>query len=149
MQTANTNEWFASWFDSPYYHKLYSNRDDGEAADFLTRLTAHLSLPKTVHILDLACGAGRHSRVLHQLGYHVTGCDLSSNSILEAQEKASDGMSFFVHDMRNPLPDTYDVALNLFTSFGYFDHVEDNSRVLDSIYNGLSENGLLVIATFY
>lgn len=145
MQTANTNEWFASWFDSPYYHKLYSNRDDNEAEGFLTHLTAHLSLDKTAHLLDLACGAGRHSRVLNKLGYRVTGCDLSPNSILEAQEKAADGMTFFVHDMRDTLPETYDVALNLFTSFGYFDQVEDNSKVLKSVYNGLSQNGLLVI----
>ena len=145
MQTANTNEWFASWFDSPYYHKLYSNRDDNEAEGFLTQLTAHLSLDKTAHLLDLACGAGRHSRVLNKLGYRVTGCDLSPNSILEAQEKAADGMTFFVHDMRDTLPETYDVALNLFTSFGYFDQVEDNSKVLKSVYDGLSQNGLLVI----
>jgi len=145
MQTDNTNEWFASWFDSPYYHQLYSNRDDSEAEGFLTRLTSHLSLPKTAHLLDLACGAGRHSRVLHKLGYRVTGCDLSPNSILEAQEKAAEGMSFFVHDMRDSLPETYDIALNIFTSFGYFDHVEDNSRVLNSVYNGLTENGLLII----
>ncbi len=145
MQTANTNEWFASWFDSPYYHKLYCNRDDNEAEGFLTQLTAHLSIDKTAHLLDLACGAGRHSRVLNKLGYSVTGCDLSPNSILEAQEKAAEGMTFFVHDMRDPLPETYDIALNLFTSFGYFDQVEDNSKVLKSVYNGLSQNGLLVI----
>lgn len=145
MQTQNTNEWFASWFDSPYYHLLYQNRDEHEAADFLTLLTAHLRLPKTAHLLDLACGAGRHSRVLHSLGYRVTGCDLSPNSIREAQEKATEGMEFFVHDMRNPLPGKYDVTLNLFTSFGYFDNVLDNAKVLTSVANSLTENGLLII----
>lgn len=145
MQTHNTNEWFTSWFDSPYYHILYQNRDENEATDFLTRLMAHLRLPHTAHLLDLACGAGRHSRVLHRLGYRVTGCDLSPNSIHEAQEKASENMSFFVHDMRNPLPGKYDVALNLFTSFGYFEQIGDNARVLESIHNSLFENGLLII----
>ncbi|ASS47646.1 MAG: hypothetical protein A3D31_17630 [Candidatus Fluviicola riflensis] len=145
MQTQNTNEWFASWFDSPYYHLLYKNRDENEAADFLTLLTAHLRLPKTAHLLDLACGAGRHSRVLHCLGYRVTGCDLSPNSIREAQEKATEGIDFFVHDMRDPLPGNYDVILNLFTSFGYFDNVQDNAKVLSSVFNALNENGLLII----
>jgi SAM-dependent methyltransferase len=145
MQTQNTNEWFASWFDSPYYHLLYQNRDENEAAGFLTLLTTHLRLPKTAHLLDLACGAGRHSRVLHNLGYRVTGCDLSPNSIREAQEKAATGMDFFVHDMRNPLPGNYDVVLNLFTSFGYFDNVQDNAKVLSSVSNALTENGLLII----
>lgn len=145
MHTENKNEWFASWFDSPYYHLLYQNRDENEAAAFLTLLTEHLRLPKTAHLLDLACGAGRHSRVLHNLGYRVTGCDLSPNSIQEAQEKASPGMEFFVHDMRNPLPRNYDVVLNLFTSFGYFDNVNDNAKVLTSVFNALPENGLLII----
>lgn len=145
MQKQETNEWFASWFDSPYYHVLYANRDEHEAEAFLTLLMQHLGLKHTTHLLDLACGAGRHSRVLHRLGYRVSGCDLSPNSIQEAKEKAVEGMDFFVHDMREPLPATYDTALNLFTSFGYFDDVSDNSRVLHSVHDGLHPDGLLVI----
>lgn len=145
MQTTNNEEWFASWFDSPYYHLLYCNRDEDEAEEFLTLLTARLQLETTTHILDLACGSGRHSRVLGKLGFRVSGCDLSPNSIAEAQRLASAGMSFFIHDMREPLSEKYDAVFNLFTSFGYFDHPSDNARVLNSVSQALNENGLLVI----
>lgn len=145
MQTNNNEEWFASWFDSPYYHMLYCNRDEFEAESFLTALTAHLHLQQHSHILDLACGSGRHSRVLGRLGYKVSGCDLSPNSISEAQKLATGNMAFFIHDMREPLPEKYDAVFNLFTSFGYFDHPSDNARVLNSVAQALPENGLLVI----
>lgn len=145
MGTHNNEEWFASWFDSPYYHMLYCNRDENEAESFLTLLTAHLQLPDSAHLLDLACGSGRHSRVLGRLGFQVSGCDLSPNSIAEAQRLASEGMYFFIHDMRDALPGTYDVIFNLFTSFGYFDHPSDNGKVLRSAADALEEGGLLII----
>lgn len=145
MHLEDKNEWFASWFDSPYYHVLYDNRDEHEAEGFLKLLTEHLAIPTTTHILDLACGAGRHSRVLHHLGYTVSGCDLSPNSIQEANEKAKSNMHFFVHDMREALPQQYDAVFNLFTSFGYFDQLSDNLSVLKSIHKALPQEGLLVI----
>jgi SAM-dependent methyltransferase len=145
MQEPKRNEWFATWFDSPYYHVLYQNRDDQEAHFFIERLCTYLRIPKGSKLLDLACGAGRHSRVLHELGYDVTGVDLSPNSICQASEHAKTGLRFFVHDMREPLADTYDTVMNLFTSFGYFDSISDNARVLTSVYNALNEGGTLVI----
>lgn len=145
MQLGDQKDWFATWFNSPYYHVLYQNRDENEACEFLEKLSEYLDLPKTTHILDLACGAGRHSRVLGKLGYTVSGCDLSENSIAEAKQKAPEGMVFFVHDMRNPLPKTYGAIFNLFTSFGYFDDKQDNLRVLHSVFNALESGGTLVI----
>ncbi len=145
MQLGDQKDWFATWFNSPFYHILYQNRDENEACEFLEKLSKYLGLPKTTHILDLACGAGRHSRVLGKLGYKVSGCDLSENSIAEAIEKAPEGMVFFVHDMRNPLPETYGAIFNLFTSFGYFEDKQDNLRVLQSVFNALEHNGTLVI----
>jgi SAM-dependent methyltransferase len=148
MQDPKRNEWFATWFDSPYYHILYQNRDDREARDFIERLCAYLRIPAGARLLDLACGAGRHSRVLHSLGYDVTGVDLSANSICQANQHATAGLRFYVHDMREPLPETFDAILNLFTSFGYFDSVSDNARVLASVHNALHDDGVLVIDFF-
>ena len=145
MQEQRKSEWFATWFDSPYYHMLYRDRDEEEARLFIERLCAFLQLKKGAKLLDLACGAGRHSRVLHSLGFDVTGADLSANSIGRAKENAPDGLKFFVHDMREPLNEHYDVVMNLFTSFGYFDSVSDNAKALTSIYNALNKDGVLVI----
>ena len=79
------DQWYASWFDTPYYHILYKDRGYEEAADFMRALTHSLNLEKNAHVLDLACGRGRHSMFLNQLGYRVTGVDLSENSIAFAK----------------------------------------------------------------
>lgn len=145
MQLNGKKEWFATWFNSRYYHILYKSRDDKEARKFIESLCRWMKIPADSKLLDLACGAGRHSRVLHDLGYNVSGCDLSENSIKEARENSPEDMNFFVHDMRNELPGKYDVIFNLFTSFGYFDDVCENLKVLKSAHNALNPEGRLVI----
>jgi SAM-dependent methyltransferase len=139
-------EWFASWFDSPYYHILYQDRDLEEAHNFMEKLDAVLGLPEKAEVLDLACGRGRHSRILHQFGYRVTGADLSCASIYEAQKSSEEGLEFLVHDMREVIPDrAFHAVFNLFTSFGYFEDHRDNVKVLQSIRVMLRENGLLIL----
>ena len=148
MNESCGGERFETWFNSPYYHILYEDRDELEAKEFITRLCNYLDLKPGTKTLDLACGAGRHSYVLHQLGLEVSGADLSPNSIATAKDEAPEGLHFFVHDMRDPLNEKFDVVMNLFTSFGYFDSLEDNAKAQNSIHNGLNENGLLVIDFF-
>lgn len=77
----DTTTWFTSWFDTPFYHILYKDRDDTEAQHFMDKLTGYLNIPEGGSILDLACGKGRHSIYLNSLGFDVTGADLSENSI--------------------------------------------------------------------
>ncbi|MGB1309467.1 MAG: class I SAM-dependent methyltransferase, partial [Oceanihabitans sp.] len=91
-------EWFASWFDSPFYHILYKDRDYTEAQQFMDNLTQYLNLPEKGKILDLACGKGRHSIYLNKLGYQVTGVDLSENSIAHAKQFENESLHFKVHD---------------------------------------------------
>jgi len=145
MKSSET-EWFASWFDSPYYPMLYRHRDESEAAELLTNLHQLLLLPKQACVLDLCCGQGRHSRTLHSLGYSVVGIDLSPAAIEYASKLALDGQRFEVQDMRLfSLPEKFDAVFNLFTSFGYFDSNEENMRVLHRIAGHLKQNGTLVI----
>lgn len=142
---SQTNSWFETWFDSPYYHILYKDRDDTEAQLFMDNLTHYLNLPEEAKILDLACGKGRHAIYLNQLGYDVTGSDLSENSITEASKSSNDTLRFKVHDMRIETAEKYDAVFNLFTSFGYFENEEDNFRTLAAIKNSLTEYGFAVI----
>lgn len=142
-------EWFEEWFNTPFYHILYKNRNTDEAEVFMRNLVQELEISATDHVLDLACGKGRHSIFLNQLGVRVTGADLSTNSIAEATKHANERLDFLVHDMRFPIPDRqFDVVVNLFTSFGYFDQQEENERVLKSIHQMLVPNGKLVIDFF-
>jgi SAM-dependent methyltransferase len=140
-----TNNWFASWFDTPYYHILYKDRNYREAQIFMDNLTHYLNLPDKAKVLDLACGKGRHSIYLNQLGYDVTGADLSENSIVEANKNANETLHFVVHDMRDSYEEKFDAIFNLFTSFGYFEKEEDNLKTLIAIKESLSEYGFAVI----
>ncbi|OFZ20422.1 MAG: hypothetical protein A3D92_14725 [Bacteroidetes bacterium RIFCSPHIGHO2_02_FULL_44_7] len=139
-------EWFATWFDSPFYHILYKYRDGQEASVFMNQLNETLALPESAEVLDLACGKGRHALTLHQLGYRVTGADLSCKSIQEASRCAREGLEFIVHDMRDVIPGKqFQAVFNLFTSFGYFDDRSGNLQVLSAVHTMLEEEGLLVL----
>ncbi|MFY7811521.1 MAG: class I SAM-dependent methyltransferase [Flavobacterium sp.] len=140
-----TENWFTNWFDTPYYHILYKERNDKEAKLFIDNLTHYLSLEKGSKILDLACGKGRHSLYLNELGYEVTGLDLSENSIKFAQKYENESLKFAIHDMRKPYHGKFDAVLNLFTSFGYFDTEEEHLSTLENIKNNVNENGLAVL----
>jgi len=138
-------EWFESWFDTEYYHKLYCNRNDDEASAFIEALFQHIKLPAGSKVADIACGKGRHSFVMTALGMDVCGYDLSPNSILAAREKKVPHTSFFVHDIRQPYQEHgFDAAFNLFTSFGYFSDPEDDLRALKNIHAMLKPGGIFV-----
>jgi SAM-dependent methyltransferase len=166
MSNVNTSDqWFASWFDTPYYHILYRDRDYTEAGAFMKRLTQRLKLDENAHIMDLACGRGRHSMYLNQLGYRVTGVDLSDSSIAFAKaelrktalihsthEESSSlapidtsKIDFHVHNMTLAYDQIFDAVFNLFTSFGYFDDAEDNLRTIKAIKENLKPGGYGVI----
>ncbi len=140
-----TQNWFASWFDTPYYHILYKDRNYREAQIFMDNLTHYLNLPEHAKVLDLACGKGRHSIYLNQLGFTVLGVDLSEKSIETANKNANKTLHFQIHDMREPLNEKFDAIFNLFTSFGYFDTDDDNLKTLIAIKEMLSEYGFAVI----
>jgi len=141
----DTDNWFASWFDTKYYHLLYKDRDDNEAQLFMKHLTTYLNLPENGSILDLACGKGRHATYLNSLEYSVTGVDLSKNSIDYAKQFENDTLKFDVHDMRTTYPEQFDAVFNLFTSFGYFENENDNINTLKAIQDSLNETGFGVI----
>ncbi len=139
-------EWFEDWFNSEYYHVLYKNRDQHEAEKFITNLVNHLKINKSAYLLDLACGKGRHAIFLNSLGFNLLGLDLSKNSITQAKEFENKNLHFQVHDMREVYKEnTFDIVLNLFTSFGYFNSLEENLKVIKSIHTQLKPNGKLII----
>jgi SAM-dependent methyltransferase len=138
--------WFASWFDSPYYHRLYANRDEREASAFIDRLVEHLRPAAGSRVLDLGCGAGRHSRHLAAKKLRVVGLDLSARSIAEAKRSRPRGVRFVRHDMREPFGTRrFDYVFNFFTSFGYFDNPSEHWRVVRNIADSLRDGGTLVL----
>lgn len=140
-----TENWYTSWFDTPYYHILYKNRDYKEAGIFMKNLTSFLNLHENDEVLDLACGKGRHAKYLNELGFNVTGVDLSPKSIAFAKQYENSSLHFKEHDMCVPYPKKFDAVFNLFTSFGYFENEEDNLRTIKAIKAELKPNGFAVI----
>ncbi len=139
-------EWFSTWFDSPYYHLLYSDRDQREADSFIDALVTYLHPKPNSRLLDLACGKGRHAVYLSAKGFDVTGVDLSVESIAHARQFEDEHLHFFEHDMREQLPHgPFDFIFNLFTSFGYFIHETENVVALRSATAALRPGGKMVI----
>lgn len=142
-------DWFELWFDSPYYHILYQHRDDKEASAFIDRLLDHLQPKPDAHMLDLACGNGRHAIHLAKQGYQVVGIDLSEENINEARRSEAENLSFFRHDIRQYFRvNFFDQVFNFFTSFGYFDREQDNIKALRAANWALKDGGTLVIDFF-
>ena len=141
--------WFEEWFDSPLYEKLYSNRDEKDAASLADLIEEVIPVSAYRNVLDLGCGRGRHSITLAQRGYQVTGIDLSNKAIEKAKriagQKNLNNVKFFVRDMRDPLPKQFDAIVNLFTTFGYFLEDEENRRVLRNTGKMLNQGGILFL----
>lgn len=138
--------WYTSWFNTPYYHDLYSNRDYTEAAQFIDTLCANLDIGPGQTAVDMACGKGRHALQLHKNGLTVTGIDLSENSIAAAQELAKPGLTFEVGNMLDPATHPpVDWVFNLFTSFGYFEDDALHQMALNHMATLVKPGGHLVM----
>jgi SAM-dependent methyltransferase len=100
-------------------------------------------------VLDLACGAGRHSVPLALRGFEVTGVDRSPFLLQKARERAATAgaaVEWVQADMRDFVrPGAYHLALNLATSFGYFRAEAENQRVLENVHASLVPGGSFII----
>lgn len=145
----NRVKWYVDWFNSPYYHLLYNNRDNKEADFFITHICEELKLQPHASLWDVACGKGRHAIAFNKKGFNVIGTDLSENSIAEALQYKNTSLDFFVHDMRHAFrSNQFDAAFNLFTSMGYFENKQDNALVFQSVARALKKNACFVIDFF-
>ena len=100
-------------------------------------------------VLDLCCGPGRHAVEFARRGFAVTGVDRSRFLLERARERAlgaGAAVEWVLDDMREfQRPATFDLACNLFTSFGYFQMEEDNLRVLRNVCESLRDGGTFVM----
>jgi SAM-dependent methyltransferase len=139
-------QWFEFWFDSPYYHLLYKNRDPEEAFMFVDALVDYLEVPPNSVMLDLACGRGRHALQLANRGFFVTGLDISPANVNYAMDFANERLDFYQHDMRKPFrTNYYHYIFNFFTSFGYFTNDKDHEKTIQNVFKGLKSKGIFVL----
>jgi len=143
----------ANWFENEefwqdFYPYMFDEKRFASASLEVTQILA-ISRFQGKDILDLCCGPARHATILAQCGYRVTGVDRSQFLLSKAQERAlAEGVELeLVHDdmLSFQRPESYDLVLNLFTSFGYFADKNDDVRVLKNIHNSLRKGGTLLI----
>ncbi len=137
-------DWFEEWFGQDYLD-IYQHRDETEAERVIELIATNLAGRKIDVVLDLACGAGRHTRVLRERWWTV-GLDLSMSLLRIARKESSDA-PYVRADMRElPFSDqSFDLVVNLFTSFGYFDDDSEHVRVLSCVGAAMKHGGTLVI----
>ena len=107
---------------------------------------------KTIKILDIGCGTGRHSIELSKRGYSVTGIDFSESQLQHAKNKASAqslNIDFQKHDARNPhFSNEFDLAIMLCEGgFSLMETDEMNFLILQNAANALKSNGKLIFTT--
>jgi SAM-dependent methyltransferase len=128
---------------------LFSERRLSNAPSEVDRIISLLGLKPGMHILDLACGVGRHSLEFARRGFRVTGVDRMRAYLEEASRQAKGrglNIEFIEDDMRDFCrPATFDAAVNLFTSFGYFEDPEDDCRVVRNVAQSLNRDGVFLI----
>lgn len=138
--------WYIEWFNSPYYDLLYHRRDADEAVQFISLLINYLQPELGAKMLDAACGKGRYSKALTNMGFDVTGIDIAETLIQIARQTEADNLHFYQHDIRLPFWINYfHFAFNFFTSFGYFRTQREHDNAIRTIAQSLNENGVFVI----
>ena len=137
-------EWFEQWFGEEY-HALYPHRDDEDARRAVALIRRVVTWGPQDRILDLACGPGRHAAELERLGGQVVGFDLSRAMLRRARERTR--AHLIRGDMRAlPFRDgSFALAVNLFTSFGYFLDDGEHRLVVRQVAAALAPRGHFVL----
>jgi SAM-dependent methyltransferase len=141
--------WYKEWFNSEEYLKVYKHRDSAEAEDLVSLIQKNFNLSRGSSVLDMACGAGRHAIAFARRGFAVTAVDLSERLISEARDNTEESkveINFIQSDIRDlNLSLHFDLAVNLFTSFGYFETDEENLEVIQKAYDLVNLGGFFVL----
>jgi SAM-dependent methyltransferase len=137
---AEPNAYSRRWFE--FFHIDIGAARTIQEATFVCRCAP---LPDFRKLADFCCGMGRHARALSSRGYSVIGIDRDADAIAEARELAG-GASYVHADIRDyqPEPGTFDVAIVMSQSFGYFDPTT-NRDVLSRLSAGLREGGRVIL----
>ena len=145
-------EWFKDWFNTEEYLNVYRHRNEQDAKELIELILENINIHLGCNILDLACGAGRHSILFAQRGYKVSAVDLSKNLLkvaLDAAIKAKVKINFIKADLRNLcIKPKFDLVVNLFTSFGYFDEDNENFKLFERTFYFLNNNGYFILDFF-
>lgn len=137
-------EWWQSFFDEEYVKAWTAAGSFADTDQLINDVDALLDVPSGADILDVGCGFGRVAGPLARRGYRVTGIDISPEQLRLAEQR-NPGPIYLQADMRRPPPGPFDAAVNLFSSFGYFDDAREDAVALDAWARCLRPGGVLVM----
>ncbi len=144
----------APWYDRDAFWQLvepflFTKRREELAREQADQIVDLLVPDEGARILDLPCGDGRHSLLLSERGFDVTGVDRTERYLERARRRCeAEGLDVELvrEDMRRfTRAEAFDVALNLFSTFGYFADRDDDERVLRNLYASLKPGGVVVM----
>jgi SAM-dependent methyltransferase len=142
--------WWASYFGEDWL-LINSSFPPDRAVEEIDALVEYLGLSSDTRVLDLACGTGRHSIELARRRIPVLGLDYSEPSLERARQAAgAEGLEiqFVRGDMRALQFDAeFDVVINLFSAFGYFDDPADDERTIAGVARALRPGGRFALET--
>ena len=128
---------------------IFHERRWEKTAEEVANIISLLNIGEATSVLDLCCGPGRHSLELARQGFSVTAVDRTKMYLERARKQAeTEGLKieFIQDDMRQFCrPSAFDVAINLFTSIGYFEDTNDDKQVAANVYHSLKEKGVFLI----
>ena len=143
--------------DKLLYHKLSKKyflaleKNTPKEINFLIKIFKRYG-NKAQNILDLGCGAGRHSIPLAKKGLSVVGVDLSRDLLEHARNccerfKSNNKIKFINKDIReiNFEKDSFDAAICMWTTYNYLSKKEDISNFLSRVHSCLKDQGLLIL----
>ena len=144
------SEWFeSSDFWTNYAPIMFDDARWAEAPDVAEALVKIAGLKKNSKVLDAGCGVGRISVELAALGLDVTGIDIIQNELDAARESAlAEGvpLKLINADLRTFISqEKYDCAVNLYTSFGYCDSIQEDIMILKNIYSSLKDGAYFIL----
>jgi SAM-dependent methyltransferase len=139
------NEYSQRWIDT-----FLRTQDPDQTAREIAFLQHQLPLPRYRQILDVCCGAGRHSVALRSLGYDVTGIDRDP-TLIEVARAACPTGEFLAMDMRDLnrlMPRRFDAVICLWQSFGHFDSTA-NDAFLQQVSELLTADGRFILDIYH
>ena len=152
MADSSNNLWYdddSFWVEG--YPVMFSE-DRFDSAEEHAKKLVDLIQPGGKNVLDLCCGPGRYAIPLAKMGYTVTGVDRTSYYLNKARARARRAkvkVSWFNKDMRSPQKaGVYDLAINMGSSFGYFEDKSDDLLVLRNLYESLRPGGKVLIHNY-
>lgn len=145
-----------SWYDQDAFWEvlgpvLFNPQRQSSTPEEVEKIVRLLQIEGKAKILDLCCGRGRHSLEFSRRAFDVIGVDRTAAYIQAARleaDKLNLPATFVLGDMREYcVPNNFDIIINMFGSFGYFENPDDDQKVVTNMFNSLRPGGRFLIET--